>query len=37
MRISEEVNPALLDALVDAGVISSFLTRTDFAFLQKAA
>ena len=33
-RIDAEVTPAMLDVLVDAGVISSCLTRQDFTFLQ---
>jgi acyl-CoA hydrolase len=33
-RIAEEVTPAMLDALVDAGIISSCLTSQDFDFLQ---
>src|SRR5207248_2189829 len=34
-RISEEVTPATLDVLVEAGVISARLTQQDFALLQK--
>ena len=33
-RIAAEVTPAMIDVLVDAEVISSCLTRQDFAFLQ---
>jgi acyl-CoA hydrolase len=34
-RISEEVTPATLEVLVETGVISEWLTRHDFALLQK--
>ncbi|HEV8429911.1 MAG TPA: acetyl-CoA hydrolase/transferase C-terminal domain-containing protein [Pyrinomonadaceae bacterium] len=34
-RISTQVSPAMLDALVESNVISSSLTRHDFTFLQK--
>jgi len=33
-QVSEEVTPATLDALVEANVVSSYLTSQDFAFLQ---
>ena len=33
-RIKEQVTPALLDVLIEAGVIHAQLTREDFAFLQ---
>src|SRR5437762_5706387 len=34
-RIDHEVNPSMLDALMDAGIISAQLTPADFALLQK--
>ncbi len=34
-RIGEEVTPSMLDLLVDAGVISAYLTEQDFTFLQQ--
>jgi len=34
-RIREEVTPSMLDVLVEAGVISTYLTERDFSFLQQ--
>src|SRR5947207_5145907 len=34
-RIAEEVTPSMLDVLVEAGVISAYLTEQDFTFLQE--
>ncbi len=34
-RIGHEVTPSMLDALIDAGIISTQLTPADFALLQK--
>jgi acyl-CoA hydrolase len=34
-RITEEVTPSMLDALVEAGIISAHMSQQDFSFLQR--
>jgi hypothetical protein len=34
-RIGEEVTPSMLEELVDAGIISNYLTEQDFILLQQ--